>query len=138
MKEIKSNDIDVTVTQWIDDKHQDSLWYDGTCAKFSYDNCDVYIVANGYIDATLLDTNDNIISETVGHDFYGDMSPYIENDIQLHDFIEDELLVLENNNWWEMFIDIDGDEYTSDVLGSVLLVDAIDEATANFYDYIED
>ena len=118
MKKIKSNGITVTVTQWIDDEHQDSYWYDGTCAYFKYGDWVISVVANGEVE------------------LYGDYEP--ENDTELIDGLESGELEFEHNNWWEMFIDIDGEEYTSDVLGSVFLTDAIDEATANFYGYIED
>ena len=138
---INSNGISVEVTDYIDDRHQDCLWYYGECAYFKYGDYDVSIVANGDIVATLLDENDNElewVSRAGYREFYGAMSPYIKDDTQLYDFIDDGSLVLDNNNWWEMFVYKDGYDVFFDVLDSGSLLEAIDEATAAIPDIVDD
>lgn len=130
VENIKGIEVDYDL---IDDQHQSSYWYGGDCAKFTYKGCTIDICANGDVIASLIDKD----GEEIGYckdkgnngSFYWEMSHCIKNDEELYQAIRDGNLIIEDNNWWEVFVTKNNVWYDlCFVLDSEYLMEAIEEA----------
>ena len=101
------NDIQVTITDFIDNQHKSHYWYGGQCAKIEYKGYAFSIEAIG--DVYWYTNKDGDISDCYKDKnnsgrFYGEMSYYYKNDDELYDAIDKGELVFDYNNWWECFV----------------------------------
>ena len=123
---------------------KDCLWYSGDVAVVEYKNAKFYISAQGDVVGTVY--KDGIeLRRFKDKSHRGDFAhvidsyiPEINNDKRLHELLnsdlsEDEIaekklsaIVLTNNNWWEVFIDVNGETYPNSY--SIDFTDNFDEA----------
>lgn len=138
----------VTITDFIDNKHQSHYWYGGDCVKIKHRGYTAYISACGDIDATYFDSNDKHIiadfkDKNNGGRFREELYYYIADDKSLYEAIENGNLEIYNNNWWECYI-IDPNGVLHDLmwcLDASYLKEAIKEVKAELdemIDYIEE
>lgn len=134
VKEIKGIKVDYNL---IDNQHQDSFWYGGCCAEFNYEGYTILIEANGDMIATLFDEKENELAyckdKNNGGTFYWEMGQYIKNDKELTKAISGGRLIIDYNNWWEVFV-IDKDGKWYDLMWDLdngYLMDAIEETIDN-------
>ena len=104
--------VKVTIVQpKIDENHQDSIWYGGTIAVAEEGDYIVTLVADGDVRAFLIDKDDedNIIEKVVDKncagEFYNVMGRYFKSDREVYKAEGDGLLVFNNNNWFEVFVE---------------------------------
>lgn len=133
--------IDLSVEQFIDDEHKNCLWYGGVVATVEYCEHVFWLEALGDISATLLDLDYSEVLCDVKDKynsgrFYEEMSYYIKNDKDLGCLVDEDRLVFNNNNWFEIFVETpDGvkhdlmDVCNSDDLDDCILemIDSMDE-----------
>ena len=132
-----------TLQKMIDRQHRHSLWYGGRVAEVKHKGYTFILGAYGDVRATLLDGNNDIVAEVRDKynqgRFYEEMHGYVRDDKHLLQLLNgklNELLVLENNNWWEILID-DPEGYQHD-LGWVTCSDMYDEALHELIDNMDD
>ena len=139
---MKNNDIEVKITDYIDDQHNAHYWYGGQCAVIKYKGYTFSIEATG--DVYWYTNKNGQVSEcwkdkNNSGRFYSEMCDEYANDTALYDAIESGELVFDYNNWWECFVyDKDGEFY--DLmwdLDSIRLDDAIEEVKANIKSVIQ-
>lgn len=137
--------IEISLFDFIDMEHQNSLWYGGEVATVKYGEYRFYLWANGDVRATLLDEHNDILDEVKDKnnmgEFYGIMRQFIPNDEALSVHLRDLSLVLENNNWWEIFMDAPNggmiDLGDAAVANSDKLLEVINEIIENIPQYIK-
>lgn len=132
----------VTIIDLIDDQHQLCFWYGGECARIEHKGYTVLVEAIGDI---------YVIYEPSGEykthckdkgnngNFYHVMSEYFKNDEEVSRAMQNDELVFENNNWWELSI-IDPQGVWHDLMWcaeSDMLTEAIEEAKEHFDEMIE-
>ena len=94
---------------------RNSLWYGGDVASFEYKGNTYTLCANGDVVATLIIQNEHEsssipVQDRSNLDIFGEtMSKYIDTDETLHRLImgfnvNGMELLLQNNNWWEVFV----------------------------------
>lgn len=136
------NDIEIKITDYIDDQHVSHYWYGGQCATIKYkgytfsieaigDVC-WHTIKNGQVSECQKDKNN-------GGYFYSEMCGEYANDAALYDAIENDELIFDDNNWWECFVcDKDGEFHDLMwVLDSIRLDDAIEEVKEQLDDVIK-
>lgn len=100
--------IELKVVQFIDEQHKDCLWYGGQVASVRYKGLLFSLEARGDVDATLLDDKNHELcwsrDKTNSGGFRADMDRYLADDKSLADAKESGRLVLKDNNWFEIFI----------------------------------
>jgi hypothetical protein len=139
VENIKGIEVDYDL---IDDQHQSSYWYGGDCAEFTYKGCTIDICANGDVIASLIDKDGEEVAycKDKGNNgsFYWEMSPYIKNDEELYQAIKDGNLIIEDNNWWEVFVTKNNNCYVDLclLLDSEYLMEAIEEAVEEIINYV--
>ena len=137
------NDIEVKITDYIDDQHKSHYWYGGQCAVIKYKGYTFSIEAVG--DVYWYCKKDGDISDCYKDKnnsgrFYGEMSYLYKNDDELYEAIDKGELVFDYNNWWECFVyDKDGEFH--DLmwdLDASYLGEAIEEVKEQLDDVIND
>lgn len=113
LEQLQENGVDVSqmevhVLQFIDEKHQDCLWFGGQVASVEYKGFLFSLEARGDVIGSLLDEKNNVIDyvrdkNNLGY-FFGQMGDNLADDEALHAALRDGSLVLENNNWFEIFV----------------------------------
>lgn len=123
----------IEIYNLIDSQHQLHYWYGGDCASIKHKGYEFILSANGDVNTTLLDKKNNEIAyvkdKNNAGSFYWEMREHIKNDKELIKYIRDGSLVLDNNNWWEVFV-YDNSGNFHDImccLDSDYLLDAITE-----------
>lgn len=94
-------------------------WYGGQVASVSKGNQRVLIEANGDVRCWYRDQGSEIYvkDKNNGANFYHELNGVIENDEALYEcmnnFHENKFphLEVDNNNWWELFVEVDGKWY---------------------------
>lgn len=123
----------------IDKDHKNVLWYSGDVATIEHAHSTLTLRANGDVDLTY-EYNPNadpirVRDRECQNVFFEKMKNYIPNDTILNALLQENAedpdkphpLHITDNNWWEVFIDNDGEEQTSIVLNSDCYDDALDE-----------
>lgn len=141
-KPVEKKDYTVRVNQPMQPGKHLHYWYGGFVSEIFYKGYTFKLEANGDVRAALYaDQGEELCYvKDRGNQgrFMDEMSYYIENDTQLLDLIEDDLLVFENNNWWECFV-IDPDGQWHDLmwdLDSMNYFDAVEEIIAHMDEVI--
>ncbi len=103
-----SKEAQVEILQRIDDDHQYHYWYGGDVAKIEYKGLVFYVSARGDVITTLVDENGEELAYVKDKNnsgrFYSEMDAYIPDDKTLEEYIRNERLVVDNNNWFEVLI----------------------------------
>lgn len=92
---------------YIDDEHADCIWYGGTVLHLSSNDLDIFLNAYGDVDAELeLPDGDYAYMRDKNNAgaFYDEMSPYIKNDEDYIEKLQNNSLILNNNNWLELTV----------------------------------
>ena len=132
----------VTIIDLIDDQHQLSFWYGGECARVEHKGYTVLIEAIGDIRVWYTVNGENIAyckDKGNNGNFYYVMSGYFKNDTEVLKAMQNEELLFDNNNWWELSI-IDPQGVWHDLMWcaeSDMLTEAIEEAKEHFDEMIE-
>ncbi len=129
IKKAEEKGIIVTIIQDLKENREHSYWYGGTVAKLEKGNVTLILEANGDMIATLVKMIDGNVFETYSKDrnnhgeFYNNLFDEISDDTELFQVIENAYkedesdedkyprLEIENNNWWEVVAEINGDMY---------------------------
>lgn len=101
----KKAGITLDVTQYIDKKHQNCLWYGGEVASAIRGDLELTIIASGDVIAELTDKNGEFLAYSKDKcncgRFYDEMKQYIPTDQMLRKTLQTDRLQLINNNWFE-------------------------------------
>lgn len=134
----------VTIVQpAINENHQDSIWYGGVIAVAEEGDYIVTLVANGDVRAFLIDKDDedNIIERVVDKncagEFYNVMGKYFKSDREVYKAEGEGLLVFENNNWFEVFVENTKTKEVDSFVNEWNLDDIIKDIRENFNSYAE-
>ena len=121
-----------------------SIWYGGFLASVTSGESEFSLYANGDVRAYLVDkpTNETIVyvkDKSNSGRFGEEMSQYIKNDTHLMEIIKQEdpiyNLEMDNNNWFEVFLDkLNGEETNESFVSEC---DNIFEAIAEIVENIE-
>lgn len=142
--------ISLEVTQYIDKKHQNCLWYGGEVANAMRGDLELTIIAAGDVIAELADENGELLAYSKDKSnsgcFYDEMKRYIPTDRVLRKSLQMCRLQLLNNNWFEWSV-FDRAEnryigpgcfdniFDEDDLLSILTVDSLNEVFDYAIDY---
>lgn len=166
---LKSKTVDADVNiEFVDSLYEgkkDVLWYGGTVCNIMYKDFIFNIVANGDVRGTIYENGEELTTfkdKCNGGSFYHVLNSYlpeIKTDEQLYeilnsDLTEDEIkekkltaIVLDNNNWWEAFVDriVDGpenefiDSFTIDISDNIdECIDYILTEKENLYNHFSE
>lgn len=127
---VKEKGAVLTINDWNDETHQHSLWFGGTAATITYKGNKLEISAIGDVRAWLFDENGEEVARVKDKanngNFYSVMYQYIESDEKLVSLRDTGRLVIDDGNWWEVFVD-DSDCTESVELDAMTLSEAIME-----------
>ena len=101
--------LSLDVLHYIDDEHQYCVWYGGPVAMVEYKGYTFSLEAHGDVICSLLDDNGNEVLHVTdkGNEggFYHVMKDEIDNDTEFDCLCDEGHLVLNANNWFEVFIE---------------------------------
>lgn len=107
-KRFDVSQIELEIIKFIDNDHKDCLWYGGPVAEVKYKEYLFSLEARGDVNCTLFDKNNNELGYVKDRNNAGsfryEMAHCLSNDAELSKAKNDGLLVLENNNWFEIFV----------------------------------
>lgn len=132
----------VTINDFIDNNHQLSYWYGGECARVEHKGYTILIEAIGDIRVSYELNGEEVAyckDKGNGGRFYGIMAEYFKNDAEVLKAMQNEELIFDNNNWWELSI-IDPQGEWHDLMWcaeSDMLMGAIEEAKERFDEMIK-
>lgn len=112
---------EIVIAEFVNDKQKSHFWYGGNVATINIAKCKLYIEAVGDVFASLYDRNDpenclEQIRDKNNQGVFGEViQHYIENDEELQQLLNDEhpryILKLDNNNWWECFVEYSNEHF---------------------------
>lgn len=106
---------ELSVGYFIDLNHRYHYWYGGDVAEIKYKEYTFSVSAIGDVIANLTDNIGDEIARVKdkGNNgvFYDEMRSYITGDEQLMQFIAEERLIFDYNNWWECFVTLPSGEF---------------------------
>lgn len=136
----------VEITDFIDENHRSHYWYGGECARVMYKGYTAEIHATGDVYAEYIvdgETKAYVKDKNNAGFFYVEMKQYLKDDTALYEAINEGSLLIDYNNWWEAFI-IDPEGKFHDLmwdLDSSFIDEAVEEVKTSFDEmikYIED
>ncbi len=105
---LEASNIELEVIKFIDEEHMNCLWYGGPVAEIKYKGFLFSMEARGDINCTLFDINNNELGYVKDKNnagrFRDEMAHCLANDTELYIAKNEGYLVLENNNWFEIFV----------------------------------
>lgn len=122
--------------QMHDQEHRDSMWYGGTVAMLEVGPYKFELVANGDVEAELWEDDETFLGEVKDTEnlgaFYGVMRSHIQSDKELQSLQHRMIggLIVNYNNWWEIFVFCNGIQMESVVCDSEFYDEAIKEMIA--------
>lgn len=149
-----SSKISITYLDTVYENKKDVLWYGGDVVEITYKKMRLYLCANGDVRGAIYKDGEELITfkdkSNKGNFSYiiDSYLPEVNSDTALKEILsldiifEEEIkekqltaIILDNNNWWEAFVEIDGhfiDSFTIDVS------DNLDESIEYIKTNIED
>lgn len=100
-------DIEVKITQYIDDDHKSHYWYGGQCAIIYHKGYKFLIEANGDVCCEYIkdgEVEEFFKDKSNSGRFYKEMRHCFKNDDELYQAINNNELMFDANNWWECFV----------------------------------